>query len=449
MARDFDDDDDDDEEDVEQVLFQGPMMGLETNLKQNPRLVKAALVPAKKMISDALSRRAGTIILEPVQGRVAIRFVVDGIPYPAGALPGQRGMAMIQMIKVLAGLNPQERNEGQSGGIYAEFAETKYNLLTQTIPLQPGVERLRIRVVNPRISFVSPKPAGMPDDLSEQLRSFTQESKGIVLACGAPESGVTSLSLCALHSVDPYLYSVYNMGARGVHTMMNVTDYEYEEGHDLEMSFDRVLRREADILFMDPLRDPAVAQTMFEFADRACFIGEIDAPTPADAIMKLVEWVGMDLVANHVRAIISQKLIRKLCDDCKQAFRPNPDLLKRLGLPPGTTVLYRAPSPPDEDDEDAPTIEELCEDCDGVPFHGRAPVYELLEMTDGMREVVAANLSLETIRQQMVTDNMRTMQKDALRLVAGGTTALEEVQRSFAPPGGRKPKDRPRPRPRD
>ncbi len=449
MARDDDDDDDGEEdEDVEQVLFQGPMMGRETNLKQNPRLVKAALVPAKKMISDALSRRAGIIILEPVQGRVALRFIVDGIPYPAGALPGQRGMAMIQMLKVLAGLNPQERNEAQSGGIYAEFADTKYQLLTETIPLQPGVERMRIRVVNPKISFISPKPAGMPDDLSELLRSFTEDSKGIVLACGPAESGVTSLSMCVLHSVDPYMYCVYNMADRGTHELMNVSDYEFEPGHDLETSFERVLRREADILYMGKLQDPAVVQTIFDFAGRACFVGEIDAPTPADAIIKLVEWVGMDLVANHVKAIISQKLIRKLCDDCKQAFRPNPQLLKRLGLPAENTVLYRAPSPPDEDDEDAPTIEELCEDCDGVPFHGRAPVYELLEMTDGMREVIATNLSVEAIRQQMTAENMRTLQKDALRLVVSGTTALEEVQRSFAPPGGRKrPKGRPRPRP--
>lgn len=449
MARDVEDEDDDDgeDEDVEQVLFQGPMMGRETNLKQNPRLVKAALVPAKKMISDALSRRAETIILEPTKGRVALRFVVDGIPYPAGALPGQRGMAMIQMIKILAGLNPQERNESQSGGIFAEFADTKFQLLTETTPLQPGVERMRIRVVNPKISYISPGPAGMPEELATLLRSFTEDSKGLILACGPAESGVTSLSLCALHSVDPYLYSIYTMVDRGTHELINVSDYEYEEGHDLEMSFDRVQRREADILYMGALEDPAVVQTVFEFADRFCFIGEIDAPTPAEAIIQLVEWVGMDLVANHVKAIISQKLLRKLCDDCKQAFRPNPKLLKRLGLSEETTVLYRAPSPPDEEDEDAPTIEELCEDCDGVPFHGRAPVYELLEMTDGMREIVATNLSVEAIREQMVADNMRTHQKDALRMVVSGATALEEVQRAFAPPGGRRrPKGR-RPRP--
>ena len=160
MGRGDDEDDDIDQEDMEQVLFQGPMFGRETNLKQNPRLVKAALVPVKKMISDGLSRRAHSILLEPSQGRVTIRFVVDGIPYPAGAIPGQRGMAMIQMIKVLAGLNSQERNEPQSGGINAEFEEVRYELLTDTVLLKPGVERLKIRVENPKITYLKPADVG-------------------------------------------------------------------------------------------------------------------------------------------------------------------------------------------------------------------------------------------------------------------------------------------------
>ncbi|MEZ6133128.1 MAG: ATPase, T2SS/T4P/T4SS family [Planctomycetaceae bacterium] len=449
MAHDDDDEGDEEYEDVEQVLFQGPMFGREANLKQNPRLVKAALVPVKRMISDGLARRAQTITLEPARGSIAIRFVVDGIPYPAGALPAQRGMAMIQMIKVLAGLDPQEREQPQSGGMLAEFEGTKYQLLTEIVPLKPGVERLKIRVENPKISYLHPGPAGMPEDLAAKMRSFTEDSRGIILACGPAESGVTSLSIVALHCVDPYLYSVFNFADVGTRELVNVTDYKAEEGHDLEMSFDRVLRRESDICYMGKLEDPAAVQTIFDYADRMCFVAEMNAPNAAEAIRQLIEWVGMDKVASRVKCIISQKLIRKLCDDCKQAFRPNPQLLQRLGLPPETTVLYRAPSPPDPDDPDAVSIEELCEDCDGVPFHGRAPVYELLEMTEGMREVITTGFSPEAVKQQMVTEGMRTLQKDALRLVAQGKTALEEVQRAFAPPGGagRRPKGRPRPRP--
>lgn len=446
MASDVEDDDEFEEE-FEQVLFQGPMFGRDADLKQNPRLVKAALVPVKTMISDALSRRAHTILIEPANGRVAIRFVVDGIPYPAGALPGQRGMAMLQMIKVLAGLNPQERSAVQSGGIRLEHEEVKYELLITAVPVKPGVERMKIKVSNPKITFLTAKTAGMPDDLSQQLREFTEDSTGIILACGGPDSGRTSLAVTTLHCVDPYLYSVFSMADTEGIELINVTDFEPEEGHDLELSFDRMIRREADLVFMDPLTDPAVVQTMFQFADRICFVAEIPAANPSAAIAQLIAWVGKDQVAQRVKGIITQKLVRTLCDDCKQAFRPNPQLLKKLRLPPETSVLYRAPPPPDPEDPDALTIEELCEDCDGVPYHGRAPVYELLEMTEGMQTVVMESAEPAAIRAQMVKDKMRMLQSDAIRLVADGKTSLEEVQRSFRPPGQpkRRPKRRPRP----
>ena len=84
----------DDQPEVEQVLFQGPLFGREANMKANAKLVQAALVPVKQMISDALNRRAHTILMEPREGRISIRFVIDGVPYPAAAVPGQKGVAM-------------------------------------------------------------------------------------------------------------------------------------------------------------------------------------------------------------------------------------------------------------------------------------------------------------------------------------------------------------------
>lgn len=443
---DEDDQDFEEEEDFEQVLFQGPMFDAEANLKDNPRLVRAALVPVKRMVSDALSRRAHAVQLEPTKGRIGIRFVIDGVPYPAGAVPGKQGMAMIQMLKLLAGLNTQEREEPQSGGIFVEFEETKFELYLTTEILKPGVERLKIRVENPKVSYLHPQEAGMPESLSDKLRELTLESQGIIIACGPRESGVTSLSIATLHCVDPYLYSIFNMADVGGRELVNVTDYEQEEGHDLEMSFDRVKRREADIIYMPPMIDPEVVQTMFEYAEQLCFVAEMPGLSMTEAIQQLVEWVGLDKVARHLKAVVSQKLIRTLCDDCKQAFRPNPQLLQRLKLPPETTVLYRAPSPPPEDDPEALTIEELCEDCDGVPYHGRQPVYELMENTAEMQQVISSNFSPEAIREQMKAEGQLTLQKDALRLVLEGKTSLEEVQKAFSPPGGRKRRPR-RPRP--
>jgi len=269
----------------------------------------------------------------------------------------------------------------------------------------------------------------------------------VILICGPPDTGVTTLATVALHCVDPYLYSVYNLADLNVRELINVADFKPEPGHDLEVSFDRIIRREADVLYMNPLRSPQDTQTIFRYADRLSFIAEIPANNPAEAVRKLIEWVGIDDVIKNLRGILSQKLIRKLCDDCKQAFRPNPVLLKKLGLPPETSVLYRAPLPPPPDDPKAQSIEELCADCDGVPYHGRVAAFEMFEMTDTMKEVIANGAAPDAIRKQMIVEGQTTLQRDAIRLVAEGLTSLEEIQRTFNPGGPKKRPTKAQPKP--
>lgn len=433
--------------DIEQVLFQGPMFGREANLKANAKLVQAALVPVKQMISDAISRRSHTILMEPREGRVGVRFVIDGIAYPAAAIPGQRGLAMIQMVKLLAGLDVNERKVPQEGGIKAEHEKVNYQLMVDSLPLKTGGERVRIKVQNVKTILQKPSDVGMPAVLKDKIRQYTSQRNGVILVCGPPESGTTTLSIVTLHAIDPYLYSVFNMGDVKGRELINVTDFVPEPGHDLELSLDRLERREADVLFLKPLTDPHVAETIFNYSDRLSFVAEFPANSPIEAVQKLIQWLGADNVIKGLRAVITQKMIRKLCDDCKQAFRPNPQLLKRLGLPPETSVLYRAPSPPPPDDPKAPTIEELCAKCVGSPYHGRVAAFEMLELTEGMKDVIGNGADPGEMRKQMITDNMLTLQKDAIRLVLEGKTSLEEVQRAFASPGPKKapPKQRPRP----
>lgn len=433
--------------DVEQVLFQGPLFDRECNLKANAKLVQIALVPVKQMISDALSRRAHTILLEPREGRIAIRFVIDGVPYPAAAIPGQKGAAMVQMIKLLSGLNINDRQSAQSGGMKTEYAKIPYHLMVESAPVGGKAEKIRIKVDNRKIVRQKPQEIGFPDHLKMKIRDFTEHRSGVVLICGPPDSGVTTLATVVLHCVDPYLYSVYNLAHLNVRELINVAEFKPEPGHDLEITLDRIIRREADVIYMNPLISPQETQTIFQYADRLSFIAEIPANNPAEAVRKLIEWVGVDEVVKNLRAVVSQKLIRKLCDDCKQAFRPNPMLLKKLGLPPETSVLYRAPLPPPPDDPKAQTIEEMCEDCDGVPYHGRVAAFEMFEMTDTMKEVIVNDASPEAIRKQMMAEGQTTQQKDSIRLVAEGKTSLEEVQRTFNPGGPRKVPSKARPRP--
>jgi len=142
-----DDDDDDFEEEIEPVSFQGALNGQPANLKDNARLVKAGLMTAKNIITDALALRSEYIRFEPKGERYQVLFYVDGVPSPGAKLSKQQGMAVVQVIKLLSGLNIQERKRPQSGGVAAELEEVSYQLRVATAPT-PGGERLSIKAIN-------------------------------------------------------------------------------------------------------------------------------------------------------------------------------------------------------------------------------------------------------------------------------------------------------------
>lgn len=437
---------DDEEEELELILFQGSLNGVEANLKANAKLARAGLLPAKELVSDAVSRGAQEISIEPRGARAAVKFTIDGVGYKGPALPGKRAMAITQVLKLLAGLDIQVRDEEQTGGINCEYDEHPYILVIDTAPTNSGAERLRVRIEDMKKQIMKPDHAGFSQEFRQQIREMCTEQSGLVLIVGPPGSGATTTSYVVLHTVDAYLYTVYSMADTGHRELINVAEFTGNEGDDLATNFDRVSRREANVVFLDPIEDPEVAQTIFDFQKRLAFIAEFPAPDPATALQTLISWVGADVVAEGLRGIITQKLVRKLCDECKEAYRPNPQLLKRLGLPAETKVLYRAPVP-DEEDPEAPTIEELCEPCGGLPYHGRVGMYELLRVTEGMKEVILAGADPAAVKEQMREDNAMTLQKDGLRLVMEGVTSLEELQRTLSPPRKKRPGQRRRRRP--
>ena len=166
------------EPDVEQVLFQGPLYNRECNLKTNAKLVQVALVPVKQMVSDALSRRAHTILLEPREGRVSIRYVIDGVPYPAAAVPGPKGAAMLQMIKLLSGLDINERSVAQSGGMKTDYEKIPYHLLVESVPVGGKSEKIRIKVDNRKVVRQKPQDIGFPNHLKDRIRHCTATTAG-------------------------------------------------------------------------------------------------------------------------------------------------------------------------------------------------------------------------------------------------------------------------------
>ena len=417
-----------DDDDIEPVSFLGPTNGQEVNLKAHAKLVEAGLVRAKDLVTDALAQRADGLKVEPKGQLNTVTIYIDGIPQSGGRLSKAEGLAVTQVMKLVAGLDPKQRTAPQSGGIKAEFESKKYVLMVSSSPVPDG-ERLMIRINDQAIKLENATELGMGEEMRLKLKSLTN-SPGVVLVTGPPGSGVTTTMYGVLRNVDAYIHNVFTMIDSGGRTLFHVSTYDDPvQGEDLEGSLTRLARREANCVLVEPIRSAEVAKPVFAKADSLMIISEMTAKDTASAVQALVQQVGDPaLVAEHLRAIVQPKLLRRLCQACRLAYRPKPDFLKKLGLPETLKTLYRVPPIPEDAKDHEP-----CPKCSDVGYLGRVAMFEMLEVTPAIKEIIAAGADPAALRAQMKKEKATTLQADGLRLVAEGVTALEELQRVFKP----------------
>ncbi len=417
-----------DDDDIEPVSFLGPTNGQEVNLKAHAKLVEAGLVRAKDLVTDALAQRADGLKIEPKGQLNTVTIYIDGIPQSGGRLSKAEGLAVTQVMKLVAGLDPKQRTAPQSGGIKAEFESKKYVLMVSSTPVPDG-ERLMIRINDQAIKLENATELGMGEEMRLKLKSLTN-SPGVVLVTGPPGSGVTTTMYGVLRNVDAYIHNVFTMIDSGGRTLFHVSTYDDPvQGEDLEGSLTRLARREANCVLVEPIRSAEVAKPVFAKADSLMIISEMTAKDTASAVQALVQQVGDPaLVAEHLRAIVQPKLLRRLCQACRLAYRPKPDFLKKLGLPETLKTLYRVPPIPEDAKDHEP-----CPKCSDVGYLGRVAMFEMLEVTPAIKEIIAAGADPAALRAQMKKEKATTLQADGLRLVAEGVTALEELQRVFKP----------------
>ncbi|HUE14388.1 MAG TPA: ATPase, T2SS/T4P/T4SS family [Planctomycetaceae bacterium] len=426
--------DEEGDEEIDYVLFQGATNGREANLGANARLAQAGLIPTKELVTDALLRRADQLRIEPKGDRALTHLSIDGVSYPGSRLSKQQGHAVTQMMKLLSGLDIQLRQKPQSGGIKAELQGTKYELRVTSTPVAQGSERLTVKIRNLDRAPKSADDVGFSKEMKERIRELTSQKKGIILVCGSPGSGVSTTMFAVLRSVDAYQYTIYTVGDIQSWELPNVNRFERNEGETLDSCLDRAIRAEADVIYIDRLQDAETARIILKRQPDASFITEFNAPDAISGIAQFAKLVGNSQAADGLRAVISQRLIRLLCDKCKLAYRPNPKMLAKIGLPPETKSLYRAPTQQEQQtDQPDGTPVEPCEVCGGSGYFGRTAMFELAEMTEGLRKVVASGAGSAEIKAQARKDNMITLQHEGLKLVVAGKTSLEELQRIFQP----------------
>tara|TARA_R110002095_G_scaffold215383_1_gene209446 strand:- start:2316 stop:3620 length:1305 start_codon:yes stop_codon:yes gene_type:complete len=422
------DEEEDVEEEIEPVSFQGALNGQPANLKENARLVKAGLMPAKNIITDGLALRAELMRFEPKGERYQVIFYVDGVASPGPKLSKQQGMAVVQVVKLLSGLNIQERKRPQSGGILAELEEVSYQLRVTTAPAEGG-ERLSVKAINIKHPLDRADDIGITEENKERIRELSKGRNGLVLISGPPNSGTTTTTFGVVRSVDAYQYTIFALAEPEHRELSHIATLDEKEGDTFDDELRRIIRMEADIIYLNPITDEAYVSSILNVKDEISMIAEISAKDAVSGLIKFCKLAGsLEKGVDALRCVIGHKLIRTLCDQCKEAFRPNPKLIEKMGLPKSTKMLYRPPR--QTVDEDGNEIEP-CGKCDGLGYFGRTLMMEIIEMTDEMKQLILSGAEPGKIRALAKKQGMPTFQKDGIRLVAEGKVSLDELQKAF------------------
>ncbi|MBM4077031.1 MAG: secretion system protein E, partial [Planctomycetes bacterium] len=287
--RDDSDDDeyDDDEEEKNLVNFQGAVNGKPVDMNANARLAQAALEPTKELITDAIERRAEMIRMDFKGERAQTTLAVDGMPYAGTRMPKQQASLIVQMVKLLAGLDAKLRGKSQNGGIRGEFEGTKYDISVDVVPQPDGTERLTIRLRNLKNKLDTPADLGFSESTRQLIRDLTSKRHGLLVVCGPSGSGTTTTTYALLRGVDVYMYSIYSIVNQGTRELFNVKQFEVNEGDDIQATCMRMIREEADVIFAPPFKEAESVKQFMSVADRICVVSEMSAKDSAHAIDQL------------------------------------------------------------------------------------------------------------------------------------------------------------------
>ncbi len=389
---------------------------------------------AQDFLHDALWRRASDVELLAGKEKYRVVYRIDGVGSERDPLPVEDGDRVFRYLKSLAGLNPQEIRRPQSGKI-------KIALLTQdgdvgytevnTSGTTAG-ERMRLRVETASKVFRIPD-LGLAAPRLEQLKELISRPTGLVLLSSPPHHGLTTTQYAVLRAHDAYIQNIHALERRSLMDIDNVTQTIYE-GDNSDVNYARklqtVLRREPDVVLVSDCedRETAAISTRGAADDRKIYLG-INANDSFEALSKYLELLGDNKLASKaLLGVLNQRLIRKLCTECREAIKPDPAHLKKMNVPPDKVDrIYRPPTGPILDKKGN---EIICPSCQGSGYVGRTGVFELLVVDDAVRELIAGGAPVDRIKNQCRKNRMLYLEEEAFLKVIEGVIDVKELIRA-------------------
>jgi len=386
-------------------------------------------------LHDLLWRRATDVDLAQSKDGFRLIYKIDGVASedPEG-VSTETGERILRFIKKNAGLNVEEVRRPQSGKVQVALLSHAGEIgITEVLTSGTTAgERLRLRIETAPLLKRVHELGIHPQRLEILKNSVLGKSKGLLLMGAPPHNGLTTTQYAILRSHDAYMHNIHALERRSVIDLDNITQQIYD-GRDNKVSYARmlqtVLRREPDIIMVDNCADKetAMVATRAAVQDRKIYLA-IQAKDCFDALQGFLAFLeDNQMAANAIRGVMAQRLVRVLCTECREAYRPEPATLKKLNLPADKIErFYRPPSEPKRDRKGKVIP---CPNCQGTGYLGRAGVFEVLAVDENITALIAAGAPVSKIKSLARKNRMYYMQEEALLKVIDGTTSMNEVLR--------------------
>lgn len=394
---------------------------------------------AMALLAEAMVRRSDVVMLDYTRDAVNVRMFVDGFPYDLQPRDRQNGDGMLACLKKLCDLNVNERRARQDAKFGIEFGGGKFNATFSSQGVPTG-ERVIIKIAPKKFPFSSLDDLGMRDKMRDQYKQLINERQGLIIISAPPSGGLTTSWKVGLEAADRFVRDFISVEDKKsaddeiINVTQNFYDAAADEGPNAKLP--GLLLKEPDVLVVPEIANAETAAMLCEQVNNnnKMAITRTHAKEAVEALLRVLTTYKppVEEYAKAVTMVLNQRLVRKLCD-CKQPFQPPPQMLQRLGIPPGRVqVLYREwqpPPPPPPDQKGKVEEPQICRKCNGVGYFGRTAIFELLVMNQNLRDALVKNPSLDNLRQIAKQTGTRTIQEEGVLLLVKGVTSITELQR--------------------
>ncbi len=375
------------------------------------------------IISQAVKDRASDIHIEPQEDRLRVRFRIDGVLHDMFSLPRGAHVPLISRIKVLAEMNIAEQRRPQDGQMTVNTGDRQVDIRVASMATVYG-ERVTLRILDKSLSVMNLSQLGLLPDSLKRFEAMIANPFGLILVGGPTGAGKTTTLYAAINTLD--------RAGRNIMTIEDPIEYRFRDINQTQVNpkagitfasgLRSIMRHNPDIILVGEIRDKETASIAVQAALTGHLVlSSIHANDAVGVLFRLVD-LGIEpyLVTSTLLGISTQRMVRRLCLDCRVRYTPPPEELDYYDteLAERPSVFY---SPGDG-----------CNLCAGTGYRGRTGVFEVLLMTEAIRHMFLCGKSAVDIKAQALKEGMITMRRDGMTKVKDGITTIKEVIRNVS-----------------